>query len=83
MLRARGQKQVDFESLSTYLNQTVADRDNLLKSTGTDQNRSVSTFFRNKYEDFKGLDKEKSKQEKLVQLDAKIVEVSSTPISLL
>ncbi|KAJ3250712.1 intercellular trafficking and secretion [Boothiomyces macroporosus] len=68
-LKLRDQKQVDFEELTRFLNANSSERD---RTMSTGKSPGISGFFKDKINDFKGVDPEKARQERLSKLDAKI-----------
>ena len=72
LLKARDQRQVDHEELSAwYANyQTERDRTAGGRSTG-----GITGFFKDKINDFKGIDPEKARQDRVLKLNAKVSEV--------
>jgi sorting nexin-4 len=72
-LKQRDQKQIDFESLSGYLNHLIAEKERL-ENPGR-SNSSLSSFFRDKFDEIKGGDPERTRQERIVKLEHKIQEV--------
>ncbi|ANB12456.1 Snx4p [Sugiyamaella lignohabitans] len=65
LIRARDQKQLDFEGLSDYLTKAESDRNTLLSGGG-------SNFLRNKVEDLRGINHEVARKERLNKLESKI-----------
>lgn len=78
LIKQREQKQLDYEALCEYLNKATTDRNNLQSGGG-------SNFFRNKVEDFRGVDHEQSRKDRLHKLEVKIDdlqrEVSSAKVT--
>eukprot|EP00842_Homolaphlyctis_polyrhiza_P005349 jgi/Hompol1/5815/HPOL_002123-RA len=72
VLKTRDQKQIDHEELSNWLLSHQADRDHTM-STG--KSPGITGFFKDKINDFKGVDPEKARQARLVKLESKIKEV--------
>ncbi|KAI8852825.1 hypothetical protein BC829DRAFT_383893 [Chytridium lagenaria] len=66
VLRQRDQKQVDFEELSTYLQNHITERD---------RGGGLASFINSKMQEFKGVDQEKARQQKLIKLASKINEL--------
>lgn len=64
LIKQREQKQLDYEALQEYLRKAKVDRNNL-QSGGTN-------FLRSKVEDFRGVDHEQSRQERVQRLDVRI-----------
>ncbi|ORY07227.1 lipid binding protein [Basidiobolus meristosporus CBS 931.73] len=72
VMKLREQKQVDFEELTAFLNQQKNEREKLInheKSTG------LSSFIKGKYDEIKGVDQEKARQNKLEKVEAKVKEL--------
>lgn len=78
LIKHREQKQLDYEALTEYLNKATTDRNNLQAGGG-------SNFLRNKVEDFRGVDHEQSRKDRLHKLEVKIDdlqrEVSSAKVT--
>lgn len=77
MLKLRDQKQLDFEELSDFLQQQVAERDRLMSNGRLGGSATIGGFFQQKMDEIKGVDQERAKQEKLKRVGEKIHEVSS------
>ncbi|CAG8481128.1 4764_t:CDS:10 [Acaulospora morrowiae] len=75
VLKLRDQKQVDFEELSEYLQNSLNERENLF-NTGK-SSTGISSFLREKVDNIKGVDQEQAKRERLQKLDAKIAELKT------
>ncbi|KAJ3196337.1 intercellular trafficking and secretion [Irineochytrium annulatum] len=71
-LRSRDQKQVDFEELSTYLQNHVAERDRTMNPQRG--GGGLASFLNSKMQELKGVDQEKARQQKLIKLASKINE---------
>ena len=72
-MKSKDQKQIDFEELSNYLVNYSAERDRTLnpqRGAG-----GLASFINSKYQDFRGVDQEKARQDKLIKLASKIQEV--------
>ncbi len=77
-LKIRDQKQIDYQDLKRYLDASISERDKTtLGSVG------LTGFFINKMNDFKGIDPEKTRLERLNQLNNKIVKLESDVASAL
>ncbi|KAF2869306.1 hypothetical protein BDV95DRAFT_577027 [Massariosphaeria phaeospora] len=70
LLRTRETKQLDFEALTDYLAKSAADRDHLASSSGS--GIGASGFLRSKVEDFRGIDHEQSRRQRLRKLEVEI-----------
>ncbi|KAJ3213080.1 intercellular trafficking and secretion [Dinochytrium kinnereticum] len=73
VLRQRDQKQVDFEELSTYLQNHITERDRTMNPQRG--GGGLASFLNNKMQEFKGVDQEKARQQKLIKLASKINEL--------
>ncbi len=71
-IRMRDQKQIDHEELLRFQAETTADRD---RTRATGKSPGISGFFKDKINDFKGVDPEKTRAERLEKLEAKLKEV--------
>jgi sorting nexin-4 len=71
-LKLRDQKQVDHEELQRFLDTLSLERD---RTMSTGKSPGISGFFQDKINDFKGIDPEKTRQERLGKLEIKITEV--------
>jgi sorting nexin-4 len=69
LLKLREQKQLDYEALTNYLSRSNRERDNLVAGGG-------SSFLRNKVEDFRGVDHERSRKERLSKLETRIEDLT-------
>ncbi|RDL33309.1 uncharacterized protein BP5553_08748 [Venustampulla echinocandica] len=74
LLKAREQKQLDFEQLTEYLTKSTSDRD-ILASPGGSLS-STAGFIRSKIEDVRGVDHEQSRRERLRKLELRIEELT-------
>jgi sorting nexin-4 len=77
VLRDRDQKQVDFEQLSAYLQQTMQDKERI-KYPGRNNNNPtwhLSELVVDTIKQVRGMDMERARREKLVQLEVKIKEL--------
>jgi sorting nexin-4 len=91
LLKAREQKQLDFEQLTEYLNKSTADRDALAGSTSGGAGQSYGSgyggglpnslsnaggFIRSKIEDVRGVDHEQSRRDRQRKLELRIDELT-------
>ncbi|KAF9347925.1 intercellular trafficking and secretion [Mortierella sp. AD094] len=72
VLKLRDQKQLDFEELSDYLQQQVAERQRLVSNGRLGGSASIGGFFQQKMDEIKGVDQERAKQDKLKRVEEKI-----------
>jgi sorting nexin-4 len=70
LLRTREGKQLDFEQLSEYLAKSAADRDSLASATGAGM--GASGFLRSKVEDFRGIDHDQARRQRVRKLEVEI-----------
>jgi len=70
LLKAREQKQLDFEGLSDYLAKAASDRDSLASHGGHATN--ISNLLSRKMEDMRGVDHEQAKRERIRKLEMEI-----------
>jgi sorting nexin-4 len=70
LLRTREAKQLDFESLSDYLAKSAAERDSMASSHGAGV--GASGFLRSKVEDFRGIDHEQARRQRVRKLEVEI-----------
>jgi sorting nexin-4 len=70
LLRAREAKQLDFESLSDYLAKAAAERDQMASQHGA--GLGASGFLRSKVEDFRGIDHEQARRQRVRKLEVEI-----------
>ncbi|EHL02134.1 putative Sorting nexin-4 [Glarea lozoyensis 74030] len=70
LLKAREQKQLDFEQLTEYLTKSTTDRDYLASPGGA--HSGTAGFIRSKIEDVRGVDHEQSRRERLRKLELRI-----------
>ncbi len=75
LLKAREQKQLDFEGLTEYLNKAAYDRDTLASAHGG-SGSGPSGFIRSKIEDVRGVDHEQSRRERVRKLELRIEELT-------
>lgn len=76
LLKAREQKQLDFEQLTEYLTKSTTDRDTLASSHGASGLTGPGGFIRSKIEDVRGVDHEQSRRERLRRLEIRIDELT-------
>jgi sorting nexin-4 len=76
LLKAREQKQLDFEQLTEYLTKSTSDRDVLAATHGAGGLTGPSGFIRSKIEDVRGVDHEQSRRERLRRLELRIEELT-------
>ena len=76
LLKAREQKQLDFEQLTEYLTKSTTDRDILASSHGSSGLTGPGGFIRSKIEDVRGVDHEQSRRERLRRLELRIEELT-------
>ncbi|KAH6669200.1 hypothetical protein B0J14DRAFT_114673 [Halenospora varia] len=74
LLKAREQKQLDFEQLTEYLTKSTSDRDTLASPGGS--LTGTAGFIRSKIEDVRGVDHEQSRRERLRKLEIRIEELT-------
>ena len=72
LLKARDQKQIDNEELSAWFTSYTTERD---RTAGGKAAGGITGFFKDKINDFKGVDPEKARQERVAKLNAKVHEV--------
>ncbi|KAL2063353.1 hypothetical protein VTL71DRAFT_5158 [Oculimacula yallundae] len=75
LLKAREQKQLDFEQLTEYLTKNTSDRDILAASHGGNSG-GPGGFIQRKIEDVRGVDPIQSKRERLRRLEIRIEELT-------
>ncbi|KAN0093978.1 hypothetical protein V8E51_017162 [Hyaloscypha variabilis] len=76
LLKAREQKQLDFEQLTEYLTKSTSDRDILASTHGAGGHTGPSGFIRAKIEDVRGVDHEQARRERLRRLELRIEELT-------
>jgi len=83
LLKAREQKQVDYEQLTEYLNRSTADRDTLASGHGYSGGGPLSGalggaggFIRSKIEDVRGVDHEQARRDRQRKLELRIDELT-------
>ncbi|ODA79193.1 hypothetical protein RJ55_04785 [Drechmeria coniospora] len=74
LLRARDQKQLDFEQLTEYLNKSTAERDALHAGHASG---GPGGFLRAKIEDVRGVDHEQARRERVRRLELRVEELTS------
>ncbi|KAF9431529.1 intercellular trafficking and secretion [Entomortierella beljakovae] len=72
VLKLRDQKQLDFEELSDYLQQQVAERQRLMSNGRFGGSASIGGFFQQKMDEIKGVDQERAKQDKIKKVEDRI-----------
>lgn len=70
LLRTRETKQLDFEALTDYLAKSASDRDSLASQHGA--GIGASGFLRSKVEDFRGIDHEQARRQRVRKLEVEI-----------
>ncbi|KAH4259517.1 hypothetical protein HBI04_043830 [Parastagonospora nodorum] len=75
LLRTREAKQLDFESLSEYLAKSAAERDQMASQHGA--GLGASGFLRSKVEDFRGIDHEQARRQRVRKLEVEIERLTS------
>ncbi len=76
LLKAREQKQLDFEQLTEYLTKNTTDRDLVASSHGASSHTGPGGFIRSKLEDVRGVDHEQSRRERLRRIEVRIEELT-------
>lgn len=76
LLKAREQKQLDYEQLTEYLNKASGDRDMLASGYGNSSGSGAAGLIRSKLEDFRGVDHEQARRERLRRLEIRIDELT-------
>lgn len=76
LLKAREQKQLDYEQLTEYLNKSSADRDMLASGYGSSGGSGAAGFIRSKIEDVRGVDHEQARRDRLRRLEIRIDELT-------
>jgi sorting nexin-4 len=74
LLRAREQKQLDFEQLTEYLNKSTTERDSLHSGYGSS---GAGSFIRSKIEDVRGVDHEQARRERQRKLELRVEELTT------
>jgi sorting nexin-4 len=76
LLKAREQKQLDFEQLTEYLTKSTSDHDILAATPSGGGHTGAGGFIRSKIEDVRGVDHEQSRRERLRRLELRIEELT-------
>ncbi|KAK1780563.1 hypothetical protein QBC45DRAFT_104698 [Copromyces sp. CBS 386.78] len=81
LLKAREQKQLDYEQLTEYLNKSTTDRDMLASGqsgygTGSALMSGAGGFIRSKIEDVRGVDHEQARRDRQRKLELRIEELT-------
>lgn len=76
LLKAREQKQLDFEQLTEYLNKATYDRDSLASAPAGMAHTGAGSFIRSKIEDVRGVDHEQARRDRLRRLELRIDELT-------
>ncbi|KAK3329599.1 sorting nexin-4 [Apodospora peruviana] len=79
LLKAREQKQLDFEQLTEYLNKSTADRDMLASGYNYGSGSALGGaggFIRSKIEDVRGVDHEQARRDRQRKLELRIDELT-------
>jgi sorting nexin-4 len=76
LLKAREQKQLDFEQLTEYLTKSTSDHAVLANSHGSSGLTGPGGFIRSKLEDVRGVDHEQSRRDRLRRLEIRIDELT-------
>ncbi|KAM5343583.1 hypothetical protein ACJ41O_012120 [Fusarium nematophilum] len=74
LLRAREQKQLDYEQLTEYLNKSTTERDTL--QSGHGGGGGAGGFLRAKIEDVRGVDHEQARRERARKLELRVEELT-------
>jgi sorting nexin-4 len=74
VLKARDQKQLDFEELSRYLDQAVLEKERTLHPRFSDRG-NITEYVADKINEVRGISMQQAKREKLARLERKIDEV--------
>lgn len=74
LLKAREQKQLDYEQLTEYLNKSTSERDAL--QTGHGSGSGAGGFLRAKIEDVRGVDHEQARRERTRKLELRVEELT-------
>ncbi|KAH6991247.1 hypothetical protein BKA56DRAFT_512292 [Ilyonectria sp. MPI-CAGE-AT-0026] len=74
LLKAREQKQLDYEQLTEYLNKSTSERDTL--QTGHGSGSGAGGFLRAKIEDVRGVDHEQARRERARKLELRVEELT-------
>ncbi|PUU81153.1 hypothetical protein B9Z19DRAFT_972387 [Tuber borchii] len=77
LLKAREQKQLDFEALTDYHNRAATERDQIASApAGTTGLGGPTGFLRSKIEDVRGVDHEQSRRDRVRRLELRIEELT-------
>ncbi|KAK2589609.1 intercellular trafficking and secretion, partial [Conoideocrella luteorostrata] len=74
LLRAREQKQLDYEQLTEYLNKSTVERDSLQSGYASS---GAGSFIRSKIEDVRGVDHELARRERQRKLELRVEELTN------
>ncbi|KAH6959289.1 hypothetical protein HG530_009419 [Fusarium avenaceum] len=74
LLKAREQKQLDYEQLIEYLNKSTTERDTL--QSGHGGGSGAGSFLRSKIEDVRGVDHEQARRERTRKLELRVEELT-------
>ncbi|KAI6747928.1 hypothetical protein HG531_008470 [Fusarium graminearum] len=74
LLKAREQKQLDYEQLTEYLNKSTTERDTL--QSGHGGGSGAGSFLRAKIEDVRGVDHEQARRERTRKLELRVEELT-------
>lgn len=84
LLKAREQKQLDFEQLTEYLNKSTSERDSLRGHGGSSSaggyggaGGAAGGFIRSKIEDVRGVDHEQARRERARKLELRVEELTT------
>lgn len=80
LLKAREQKQLDFEQLTEYLNKSTSERDSLQGHSSHGSSLASSGpggFIRSKIEDVRGVDHEQARRERARRLELRVEELTT------
>ncbi|KAJ1994901.1 intercellular trafficking and secretion [Coemansia spiralis] len=77
LLKLRDQKQAEFEDLTEFLQQTVAERDRLMNHQSAVGISAVTNFIKGKVRDLRGVDPAISRQQRIENLTGRISELES------
>lgn len=78
LLKAREQKQLDFEQLTEYLNKSTSERDAIQgHGHSTSYNAAAGGFIRSKIEDVRGVDHEQARRERARKLELRVEELTT------
>jgi sorting nexin-4 len=76
-LKSRDQKQIELEDLNQYLKDAIEERDKIIRTGDPHAGKSnpITHFITQKMDEFKGVDPEKAKKERLSKLENRISEL--------